>query len=240
METTKLVAWLADPADFAAGAALYAEAGGGGVYGQLFALGGTSYSRQVLERELRKLADLQDVGPGPRTVPLPTRNTVMVLLSGPVDEVPNLSMDYLQRQRGRLSAREFEQAILSEPPPEHDPTALADVRARLKACRDERSHLHAQLTTPRLSKVIRNTMAHRILALTEQVQQLLADEAHLLAHGRLPGPLATDDVADAGELRRRLSNAISRRAKLRQRPDRASELPALESEIILIREKLNP
>ncbi|OWP62890.1 hypothetical protein CDA63_11775 [Hymenobacter amundsenii] len=213
--SVSIVTWLANPVDFAQGVALYAEAGGAGVYGQLFALGETSYSRQVLEQQLRKLV-------------------------GPVEEMPNLSQDYLKQMRAEISQQDWQRAILNEPPPAPEPEALADVRARLKATRDERSQLHAQLTTPRLSRVIRNTMAHRIVALTDQVRELLATEAHLLEHGRLPGPLATDELVDAGELRRRLSNAISRRAKLRKRLDRASELPALEEEISLIREKLTP
>ena len=216
MNTSPIVAWLAAPDDFAIGAALYAEAGGSAVYRQLFGLGETSYSRQVLLAQLRLLAE-------------------------PIDDNPNISMRYLDEQRRQLSDVEFRREVLNTPAvvPTPDPEALAHVRARIKQARDERSQLHAQLTAPRLHKAIRGTMAQRICALTTLVGELLATEAHLLAHGRLPGPVATADVVDAGELRRRLSNAISRRAKLRKQPDRASELPALEAEITLIREKLN-
>ncbi|MFC7669292.1 hypothetical protein ACFQT0_19485 [Hymenobacter humi] len=65
-------------------------------------------------------------------------------------------------------------------------------------------------------------------------------EAHVLEHGRLPGPVASAEVTDAGELRQRLTNLLSKRSKLRKNPARADDLAAAEAEITLIRSKLNP
>ncbi|WP_375435085.1 hypothetical protein [uncultured Hymenobacter sp.] len=204
-----LHAWLAAPTSFAAGAALYAQVGGSAVYGQLFALGETSYSRQVLVRELRVLASGLEQGPTLPAAPPPKMAPVAPLAP-------------------------------SEPPPTHtDSPLLAPLRDQLRQLRDERSQLHAQLTAPRLSRTDRRKMALRICELTGQVGQLLAAEAHVLSQGRLPGVVATADVTDTGELRRRLDNLISLRAKVRKRPERAAELPALDADIILIRHKLS-
>ncbi|WBO86255.1 hypothetical protein [Hymenobacter yonginensis] len=199
MKQGELLAWLAAPADFAAGVALYAQLGGSAVYQQLFALGETGYSRQVLVAQLQLLA-----GPVQESVPAPVADN--------------------------------QQPTTNQPAP--DLAVLASVRTQLKAARDERSHAHAQLTTPGLRLANRNKLAHRICQLTDQVRQLLSAEQHVLAHGRLPGPVATQDVTDAGELHRRLDNLISLRAKVRRRPERAAELPGLEAQIHLIREKL--
>ena len=215
MKQAELLAWLAAPTDFAQGAALYAQLGGSVVYQQLFALGETGYSRQMLVQQLQ-------------------------LLAGPVEEVPRLQVNYLQQQRQQLSDQQFRSEVLNEPPiVVPSPELLTDVRAQLKAARDERSHLHAQLTAPGLRVTARCKMVHQICALTTQVQLLLGHEAHVLEHGRLPGPVATAAVTDAGELRRRLDNLVALRSKVRRRPERASELPALEAEIDLIRNKLN-
>ncbi|SHL87551.1 hypothetical protein [Hymenobacter psychrotolerans] len=200
METSNVRHWLAQPPDFAAGVQLYEQLGGSATYKQLFALGETSYSRQVLVAQLQALV-------------------------GPVFEPP----------RAPTPPAPMPQATAVPA----DPALLAGVRTQLKAARDERSHLHAQLTAPGLRQAARCKMVHRICQLTDQVLQLLADEAHVLEHGRRPGPVATADVTDAGELRRRLDNLVSLRSKLRKRPERAGELPALEAEINLIRNKLN-
>ena len=191
----EVLSWLAVPADFARGVALYAQLGGSPVYQQLFALGETSYSRDVLVRQLRQLCGGL---PTPAAVPAP---------------------------------RALEHVA---PVP-----ALAGVRAELKAARDERSQLHAQLTAPGLRRADRGRLALRICQLTPRVLGLLADEAHVQAFGRLPGPLATAELTDAGELRRRLDNLVALRAKVRRRPERAGELPRLEADIRLIRTKLN-
>ncbi|RSK45185.1 hypothetical protein [Hymenobacter rigui] len=207
MKHAELLAWLAAPADFAQGAALYAQLGGSAVYQQLFALGETGYSRRVLVEQLQLLT-------GPVQEPAPE----------PVADNRQLPTD--NSQPGTA--------------PAPDAGVLTGLRAQLKAARDERSQLHAQLTAPGLRVTARCKLAHRICALTDQVQQLLASEQHVLTHGRLPGTVATADVTDAGELRRRLDNLISLRSKVRRRPERAGELSALQAEIDLIRTKLMP
>jgi hypothetical protein len=205
----EILAWLAQPTSFAAGAALYAEHGGSSVYQQLFAAGETSYSRQVLEQQLRLCCGV--VGPAPTPAVAPR-----VAAPGPATAGP---------------------AAATHP----DAPELGPIRAQLRVMRDERSQLHAQLTAPRLSMKDRGRMAFRILDLTDLVQEQLQLEAHVLLHGCLPaGPVVLADLVDEGELRRRLSNLVAKRAKLRKKPKRADDLAAAEADIILIRSKLTP
>lgn len=133
-----------------------------------------------------------------------------------------------------------------EPPPvavsvpAPNPTALNQVRDQLRQVRDERSQLHAQLTAPGLAKKNRFLLADRIWVLTDQEAELKLAEAHVLAHGRLPGPVPTTDLDDVAELQQRLARRLSVRSKVRANPARHGELPALEEEIQLIRTKLTP
>ncbi|WP_400194058.1 hypothetical protein [Hymenobacter sp. B81] len=125
-------------------------------------------------------------------------------------------------------------------PPPTDAPALLQVRQQLKAARDERSQLHAQLTAPRLRKADRCTMVHRIADLTDLVQELQHQEAHVLEHGRLPGPVSTADLVDREQLVHRRNNLRSQRSRLRKKPDRAADLQVVEAELALIETKLNP
>lgn len=112
---------------------------------------------------------------------------------------------------------------------------LADLHAQLRAVRDERSHLHPQLTAKNVGKKARLATALRIVALTGQEVELKARQAHVRQHGRLPGPVATAEISDEAELRRRLLNLRSRRSKAKGQPEK---LAALEAEITLIQSKL--
>ena len=123
------------------------------------------------------------------------------------------------------------------PTAEPAPQLLDDVTQQLKAVRDERSHLHPQLTARGTGQKRRLALALRIVALTGQEVTLKGVAAHVRQHGRLPGPVATADVADEGELRRRLLNLRSRRSKAKGQPEK---LAALEAEITLIQSKLKP
>ncbi|MDO7875535.1 hypothetical protein Q5H93_12395 [Hymenobacter sp. ASUV-10] len=203
-------AWLASDRPFAQGAALYAAVGPSDTYKRLFGLAATDYSRQVLERELRAL--VHDVPAQVAAVAPPPPP------APPVAVVP---------------------AAVSAPAPAGaDSPLLVDVRQQLKAVRDERSHIHPQLTGKNVGTKARQAVALRIVELTDQEVALKAAEAHVLAHGRLPGPVATADVEDEGELRRRLLNLRSRRSRLRQRPERADDLATVKAEITLIESKL--
>ncbi|MGI4867075.1 MAG: hypothetical protein ACRYFZ_24370 [Janthinobacterium lividum] len=122
--------------------------------------------------------------------------------------------------------------------PAASPQLLLDLRQQLKGVRDERSHLHPQLTAKNLGKKARLALALRIVALTSQEVTLKALEAHVQQHGRLPGPVATADVTDETELRRRLLTLRTRRSKLKGQPEKAEKLAAIEAEITLIQSKL--
>ncbi|OUJ68660.1 hypothetical protein [Hymenobacter crusticola] len=209
--TSAIVAWLAQPKDFAAGVALYEAYGPSAVYQHLFRQGETTFARTSLVRELHKLV----ATPAPAVLPkqpelVPERHETV---PKPADVEPE--------------------------PPAVDPAALAHVNAQLKALRDERSHKHAQLTAPGLRQNDRRKLAFRILDIGDEVLETMQLLKHVLAHGSLPaGPVATVDVTDAGELRRRLDNLVALRSKVRKNPKRAAELPAMEKEIKLIRAKL--
>ncbi|QIX60880.1 hypothetical protein HER32_06690 [Hymenobacter sp. BT18] len=206
MELSKIVSWLSSAQDFADGVALYAAAGTSQAYKHLFTLGETSYSRQVLVRELRQIVATEPtsaaVGPVTRAlVPAP------VVAPDPAPKAATPAVDH------------------SASP------ALAKVRDELRVARDERSRLHAQLTAPRLARKDRYTMVARIVALTDQVTQLLEAEAHVLEHGRLPGKVPAGELTDAGEMRQRLDNLRSQRSKLRKQPQKADQLAQVEADI---------
>ncbi|UOQ99897.1 hypothetical protein MUN81_10440 [Hymenobacter sp. 5317J-9] len=214
MELAAITAWLASARPFAQGVALYAQVGTNATYQRLFALGESDYSAQVLARELRAMVGevKEEIAALANAAPPPEPPAAALPTPAPV--VPNTPVG------------------VGSP-------ALAQVRAQLRAVRDERSQAHAQLTARNLGKKARYAVAARILELTDQEVKLKEAEAHVLAHGRLPGPVPTAEIDDAGVLRQRLTNLLSLRSKLKKRPDRADDLAAAEAEIILIRSKLH-
>ena len=54
--------------------------------------------------------------------------------------------------------------------------------------------------------------------------------------GQVPAELV--DLADTGEIRRRLANLRAQRSKLKHRPDRADDLATVETSIKVLEEKL--
>ncbi|MDO7853160.1 hypothetical protein [Hymenobacter convexus] len=215
MELGKITAWLASEQRYASGAALYAQMGTNPTYLRLFALPETAFSRQALVRELRTL-----VGQ--------VKDEIAVLDSPARPPEPPAAADPAPAP------------VVPSTPVGVGSPALAPVRDQLRAVRDERSHTHAQFTARNLGKKARYALAARILELTDQELKLKDAEAHVLAHGRLPGPVPTAEVSDTGVLRQRLANLCSLRSKLKKKPDRAEDLATAEAEITLIRSKLNP
>ena len=219
MKLSDITAWLASNRDFKQGAALYAALGTNKTYVRLFALGATPYSQQVLGRELQALVGeekLEIASPSPEPPPEPPAAAVPT----PAPEPPKASL-----AAAPVPAARAEQA-------------LADVSQQLRAVRDERSHLHPQLTAKNIGKKARGPLALRIVALTAEETRLKVLKAHVLQHGRLPGPVATAELSDAGELRQRLLNLRSRRSKLVGKPEKADKLAAVQAEIDLIQSKL--
>jgi len=201
--------WLASDRDFKQGVALYAALGTSTTYQRLFGLGATDYSRQVLARELGALVDPAPAEVAPVVVPAPP----LAVATVPVPAA-------------------------ASPEAPANPQLLADLQQQLRAVRDERSHLHPQLTAPNLGKKARLKHALRIVALTGEEVKLKALVAHVQQHGRLPGPMATADVTDETELRRRLLTLRTRRSKLKNQPEKAEKLAAVEVEINLIKSKI--
>ena len=211
MELGKITAWLQSEQSYAQGAALYAQLGTNKTYLRLFALPATPYSQRVLVRELAALVG--EVRQEIEALSPPTPPMAPLPASEPVVPGPAIS-----------------------------PETKAAIRVlydQLRVVRDERSHLHPQLTAKNLGKHARQGIAARILDLTDEETRLKALFAHIEVHGRPPGPVPTAEITDAGVLRQRLTNLLSQRSKLRKNPDRADDLAAAEAEITLIRSKLN-
>jgi hypothetical protein len=207
MNAADIPAWLASGQDFAQGAALYEQVGASSTFKHLFGLGPTDYSRRVLLRELSALVVAPTLAPAPAALAPP-----------PASEPPPAA-------EAPLPSSEATDAL------------LADLAKQLKAVRDERSHLHPQLTASGLRQPARLKLAGRIVGLTDKEVALLAAQAHVRAHGRLPGPVPLADITDREQLRRLLTNRRAQRSKLKD-PARAADLARVQADIDLILQKL--
>jgi len=187
------------------------------------------------------LASAQDFAPGVALYDqVGTSDTFKYLFSlGPTD----YSRRVLLRE---LSALVVAPPPASAPPPAADASPLAseatdallvNLASQLKAVRDERSHLHPQLTAPGLNKAGRRKLAGQIVALTDREVEIKLAEAHVRAHGRLPGPVPVVDVTDREQLRRLLTNRRAQRSKLKD-PAHAADLARVQADIDLILQKL--
>jgi hypothetical protein len=211
MNAADIRAWLASGQDFAQGVALYALVGTNDVYKRLFALGASAYGQRVLLRELSALVVEQPPDP---VAPAPAPEPVLAPTSPPADEPP-------------LPASAVVEGL------------LADLAGQLKGVRDQRSHLHPQLTAPGLRKTGRQKLAGQIVGLTDKENELKAAQAHVQEHGRLPGPVPVAEVTDRGELQRLLTNRRAWRSKLKKDlPARAADLARVQADIDLLTQKL--
>jgi hypothetical protein len=217
MNAADIRAWLASSQDFAQGVALYAQAGTSRAFKRLFALGATPYSQDVLLRELRGLVVEQPA----LALPAPAPEPVLAPTPPPAAEDP---------------------APATESPPPASAVVealLAELAGQLKVVRDQRSHLHPQLTAPGLRKTGRQKLAGQIVGLTDTENELKAATAHVQEHGRLPGPVPVAEVTDRGELRRLLTNRRAQRSKLKKDlPARAADLARVQADIDLLTQKL--
>ena len=204
-------AWLASSQDFRQGAALYAQVGTSAAFKRLFTLGATDYSQQVLQRELSALV--------PTEAPAASASPASLLV--PAAEPPPPTTEAPPPATGVADA------------------LLTDLAQQLKAARDERSHLHPQLTAKGVTKKARLGLCARIVELTDREVALLAQQAHVRQHGRLPGPVPLAEVTDPGELRRLLTNRRALRSKLKKDPTRAADLARVQADIDLLTQKLN-
>jgi hypothetical protein len=213
MNAADIRAWLASGQDFAQGVALYALVGTNDVYQRLFALGASAYGQRVLLRELSALVVEQ---PPDLAAPAPAPEPGPVL---PPDPAP----------------------ATEAPPPASAvvEALLADLASQLKVVRDQRSHLHPQLTAPGLRKTSRQKLAGQIVGLTDKENELKAAQAHVQEHGRLPGPVPVAEVTDPGEQRRLLTNRRALRSKLKKDlPARAADPARVQADIDLLTQKL--
>jgi hypothetical protein len=210
MNAADIRAWLASGQDFAQGVALYALVGTNDVYQRLFALGASAYGQRVLLRELSALVEQ----PPALAAPAPAPEPVLALAPPPATEAAPPASAVVE-------------------------ALLADLAGQLKVVRDQRSHLHPQLTAPGLRKTGRQKLAGQIVGLTDKENELKAATAHVQEHGRLPGPVPVQEVTDPGELRRLLTNRRALRSKLKKDlPARAADLSRVQADIDLLTQKL--
>lgn len=94
--------WLAQPDDYAAGVALYAQHGPSGMIKRLLATGCTSYTREVVQRELAKLATHQ----------VPTSELVGANLSAPAVIAADPLQALHQARRDAFAQRDYQRAQL--------------------------------------------------------------------------------------------------------------------------------
>jgi hypothetical protein len=207
MNAADIPTWLASGQDFAQGVALYDQVGTSDTFKRLFGLGPTDYSQRVLLRELS------------------------ALVAAPPPVVPVLASAGLAPPPAAEAA-----PLVPTPPPASD-ALLADLAHQLKAVRDERSHVHPQLTASGLRKTARQKLAGQIVALTDKEVELKLAEAHVRAHGRLPGPVPLADITDRARLQRILTNRRAQRSKLKD-PAHAADLARVQADIDLILQKL--
>ncbi|MGI4833293.1 MAG: hypothetical protein ACRYFK_07510 [Janthinobacterium lividum] len=216
MNLADIRAWLASGQDFAQGVAFYALVGTSDTYARLFGLGPSEYSRGVLARELAALV----ATPAEPTAAEPTAAQASPAQATPAHSSP-----------GQPSA--------AQPTPAQATAVREELLAELRQVRDERSHVHPQLTARGTGQQRRRDLAASIVRFTHREVALQALLAHVAAHGRLPGPVPLEEVAEAGELQRRLLNLRSRRSKLKKDPARAADLAQVEADIELITQKLH-
>jgi hypothetical protein len=211
MNAADIRTWLASGQDFAQGVALYDELGTSDVFKRLFSLGASAYSQRVL---LRELSALSAEPPPVVGQPAPAPEPVPPPTPAPADK--------------------------AAPPASASAEALlADLASQLKAVRDERSHLHPQLTAAGLRKTARQKLAGQIVGLTDRENELKAAQTHVRQHGRLPGPVPVAQVTDPGEQRRLLDNRRSLRSKLKKDlPARAADLARVQADIDLLTQLL--
>ncbi|MVN77737.1 hypothetical protein GO988_15495 [Hymenobacter sp. HMF4947] len=240
MKLSDIRDWLVSGQDFTEGVALYAQVGTSKTYQRLFALGATAYSQGVLQRELAQLVEVvgeeishldQDLRPVPVPPAAPVMPEPVPVVPEPAPVAPVATPVHLafnQPLEELLDAAEQYAAQL-----------LAELSQQLRQVRDERSHLHPQLTAKGLSRKARLVLALQIVGLTSEEAKIKALQAHVRQHGKLPGPVASAQLNDQGQLRQRLQNRLSYRCKLRKKqPAKAAQLAVVEAEIVLIRSKL--
>ncbi|QNF34355.1 hypothetical protein HUW51_17095 [Adhaeribacter swui] len=111
--------------------------------------------------------------------------------------------------------------------------APASVRDKMRPLLDERTMLHNRLGLYQelgLSPEEMKQIAFRILALTRQITPLYQQTA--LAAPVVPAPAAVDFSQLSGlEQHKKLANLRSLRTKIKNKPNRAPDLPAIEAQI---------
>jgi hypothetical protein len=201
--------------DYAAGVALFEAHGRSAVLKRLLAGGATDYTREVLARELAKLAtNLATLAT--MSDPSPTHVHVADISPKPVHETP-----------------------IRVPEAEKSADSTEDIRRQRRDLFAQRDYLHARLSLLPTEQG-RLEAALQLLDTVKRIQL-----SYDVAAGRAvdPEPAPGPDLAsidDAGEIRRLLANLKPLRSKLKKRPDRADKLAEVEADIALLEAKLKP
>jgi hypothetical protein len=214
--------WLEGKArDYAAGVALFEAHGRSGVLKRLLASSCTDYTREVLARELAKLADVS------------VNDTVNVSVKAPaLCDGHVISVPKKAEKTAPDSDFLCDGHVISPP-------AGDELRRHRRQLFAERDYLHARLSLLPTEKE-RLEAALQLLDTAKRIQLSYDVEA-----GRVSAPVAAPKsdlvgLDDAGEIRRLLANLRPLRSKLKSRPDRADKLAEVEADIQLLETKLKP
>ena len=211
--------WLGSERDYEAGRQLYAALGDNDRLKRMLASGANHYNREALAWELTKLAR---AGGGAAAVGVTPIVQVATLIVRPENAtIP------LQKQESSPEKEESAPAKGGE--------LLAELKADQRLLYDERAGVHAQLEGAKDEEECR-LMAVRVMHLTRQLDANWATYHYVEAHGELPPPAAApglDQLSPADLLKRR-NNLRSQVSKLKNRPDRAHDLAAAQTELAAV------
>lgn len=204
--------WLNSDQDYAAGVALYHEHGESDVRKRMFASGFSSFNHDKLVQSLKELAAATISEPDAKAAPEPAKTSEKTPAK-PAKVTPA------------------------------NPELYEQIMVQLRALFDERTITHSRLDSTRLSDQQRLKLALRIHELVPEIKKLQQVRQYVLEHGKMPeekGRTIIDENDKACLIQHR-NNLRSKCSKLKKKPEKASELEALKSEIerltTLIKEK---
>jgi hypothetical protein len=216
--------WLESGQDYAQGVALYETHGKSRVVLRSLQYGATEFTRATLRRELEKLAPV-------------TTNVTAAVTTKAGRRPAELARAGAQASDSVKNRHEPSRKLDSSPEKLDSTLEKVESSDELRRARSawyaERARLHAQLELV-ATDAERRVMAERILVLSE----LLAvsyDEPVASDTTQTPD---LDSVRDGGEIRRLLANLRPRRSKLKNRPERASDLVQVEAAIQILENNL--
>jgi hypothetical protein len=215
--------------DYAQGVALYETHGKSRVVLNALQYGATDFTRQKLKKELQKLLEQENVrvvDTSVKRVP-ETPKRVPILTKG-AERNP-------QESPQKVAVGAAKAGVVTKGAERSTQEPTPELKAQRRAWFAERNHLHPQLELV-ATNAERLAMSLRILELSDLISQSYEAQPDPDTTQTPSGHLS--DITDTGEMRRLLANLRPQRTKLKKRPDRATDLAQVESDIKLLEERL--